>query len=138
MKIKDLGPFAVFRLGGRVWVKSSGMLQVLDRSGTLFEPHGCGPTMFQPDTEVEPFDFTAPRPGQNCPVCFGGGYEPGAYNDNAHGGGKKRCRHGCLVEGKPDPVVEPAKETPVCAGCARPLAGCEQGGKAEKAGVLIE
>lgn len=65
-------------------------------------------------------------------MCFGGGYEPGLYSDSAHGGSKKRCRHGCLVEGKPDPEPVSAKEMPVCECCARPLVGCD------KAGVSVE
>lgn len=129
MKLKDLGPFAVFRFQGRVYVKSSGMIQMLDRSGSYFDtkPGGLWPDF----TEVEPVDLTSPRDGQSCPVCFGGGYEPGKYSHNAHGYDKTRCPSGCLVEGVAEPAVEAAKKSDVCECCSQPILDCEKGVRTE-------
>lgn len=138
MKIKDLGPFAVFRLNGRVWVKSGGMLQMLDRSGTYFEANGT--TVLDMEAEVEQIDLKSPREGQDCDVCFGGGYEPGKWHDSAHGYGRVRCPRGCLVEGKPDPVAEKPKEPTTCECCNQPLLDCERGTAPEvkeKAGSMV-
>jgi len=140
MKLKDLGPFAVFRFEGRVYVKSSGMIQMLDRSGSYFEANKTGMNVYWPeDTEVEKVDLTSPREVQSCEVCFGGGYEPGKWHDSAHGYGRVRCPKGCLVEGRPDPVAEKPKEPTTCECCQQPLLDCERGappGIKEKTGSM--
>lgn len=126
MKIKDLGPFAVFRMNGRVYVKSAGMIQRLDRSGTLFDSNFT--TTINMEDEVEAVDLTAPRYGQSCLLCFGGGFEPGEWHQSTHGYDKKRCRHGCLVEGLPDMVAEKPVEKVVCECCSQPIIDCERAG----------
>lgn len=125
MKIRDLGPFAVFRHGGRVYVKSGGMFQMLDRSGQYFEPGTHRP---DGDEVVDRVNLTAPltTPGgvPTCFTCYGSGYDPGKYDDLMHGQ-RKRCPRGCPVEGHVEPEVTSEVGPAVCECCHRPLAGCE-------------
>lgn len=117
MKLRDLGPFAVFRHGGRVYVKSAGMVQRLERGGQAFDRNET-PADFL-DADVEPVDLTALLPGSTCAVCFGGGYAP--QWDHLHPAQRLRCPNGCPVEGYVEPEVEKVELPPTCECCHRPL-----------------
>lgn len=134
MKASDLGPFAVFRFKGRVYVKSAGLIQLLDRSGRYYETTGSLVGRMLPDDEVEAVDLSAPLDGSKCPVCFGSGYVPGDWNAPLHGVmSRVKCPNACPVEGgEPEKIERYVEE--VCACCERPLPKCE---KPAKAGVEV-
>jgi hypothetical protein len=125
MKANELGPFAVFRFKGRVYVKSAGIIQQLDRSGRYFEGHGALVARLCPDDEVEPFDFTAHLEGSACGICCGSGYLPGGWDAPLHYvTARTRCPNGCPVEGG-EPEVVKRYVSAVCECCQQTLPECK-------------
>lgn len=124
MKAKDLGPFAVFRFKGRVYVKSSGIIQMLDRSGRYFDNSGRA-WLLDPDEEVEPLDLEAPLEGSTCEICCGGGYLPGGWDAPLHYVHcRTRCPNGCPVEGG-EPEAVKQYVAAVCECCQQTLPECK-------------
>lgn len=125
MKIRDLGPFAVFRTGGRVYVKSAGMIQRLDRSGRYFDGYESLADWLEKD--VDQVELLAPLPGSDCTTCYGSGYEPGKYDAQMHGV-RARCPNGCPIEGYVEPEITKEEEPARCECCKQPLLDCERDG----------